>query len=78
LILLILVFISRLEKIDQQLDISSTLWPRIKTDKESIRMGIERVLDLQFRMYLSVFRLGQDASLTNTIFRAVFQSMNIR
>ncbi len=78
MILLILVFISRREKIDQQLDISSKLWPEVKTDKENILKGIEKVLDLEFRPYLNIFRLGQDASLTNTIFRAVFQSIDIK
>ena len=37
---------------------------------------IEDIFQLKYRRYLSMFRLRQDTSLTNTIFRAVFNSKN--
>ena len=36
--------------------------------------AIQEIFQQKYRRYLSVFRLAQDASLTNTIFRAVFNS----
>jgi hypothetical protein len=77
LILFIFTFIFRRDKIEQQLDLYITSWPQIKDEKQKIITEIEYVLDQKFRPYLSVFRLGEDASLTNTIFRAVLRSKNI-
>ena len=37
---------------------------------------IEEMVQQKYRRYLSVFRLGQDSDLTNTIFRAVFVGKN--
>lgn len=45
-------------------------------DENKILKGIESILKPQHRPYLSVFKLGQDLNLTNTIFQSVFNGKN--
>jgi hypothetical protein len=73
LILCIFVFIFRREEIKEQLDRYRKLWPQIIDNEAKIIEDIEKVLHQKYRSYLSVFRLEQDTSLTNTIFGAVLQ-----
>jgi hypothetical protein len=64
--------------VEQQLKLCPALWPSKKEDQEEIVKNIKDVLGLKYRRYLSMFQLGRDANLTNTIFRAVFDRKNIQ
>ena len=70
----VFVFIFREDKINQQLNLDSALWPQTGRERDDLVTSIARILEKQYRRYLSVFRLGSDTSLTNTIFRAIFKS----
>ena len=64
----------RKDEVKQELKLCSTLWPATEKDQIALVDRIEEVFALKYRRYLSVFQLGRDTSLTNTIFRAVFDS----
>lgn len=66
----------RKDEVKQQLKLWPTLWPSTEKGQDEFIDGIEEVFKLEYRRYLSVFQLGRDTSLTNTIFRAVFDSKN--
>ena len=61
---------------EQQLRLCHALWPSTLKQQEKMIEKIEDIFQLKYRRYLSMFRLRQDTSLTNTIFRAVFNSKN--
>ena len=58
----------------QQLRLCHALWPPAAPEPNAMIEKIKEIFQKEHRRYLSVFRLGQDTSLTNTIFRAVFDS----
>lgn len=62
---------------EQQLKLYPTLNPSEDTDRQALIKNIIEVLDLRNRRYLSLFQLGSNANLTNTIFQAVFGRKNI-
>lgn len=61
----------------QQLKLYPELWPTTDNDQKDIVEKIEEIFERKYRRYLSVFQLGRDTSLTNAIFRAVFDSKNV-
>jgi hypothetical protein len=68
----------RENEVEQQLKLCPVLCPSTNEDRKEIIKNIKEVLDLKNRPYLSMFQLGRDISLTNTIFRAVFDRKNIQ
>ena len=47
-------------------------WPQLdENDKKAVIDSIRDVFKLEYRKYLSVFYLGRDPSLTDTIFKAI-------
>jgi hypothetical protein len=63
--------------VKKQLKLCSVLCPATDKEEENVVKGIMEVLDLKHRTYLTVFKLGRDTNLPNTIFRAVFDRKNI-
>ena len=66
----------RKDEVRQQLRLCHALWPPAEEEPIDTIERIEEIFQRKYRRYLNVFRLGQDTSLTNTIFRAVFDSKN--
>ena len=60
----------------QQLKLCHALWPATEEEQKERIKNIQKVFDPNYRPYLRVFRLGQDRSLTDTIFRVVFDVNN--
>jgi hypothetical protein len=70
-------FYFRKNEVEQQLKLFPALCLSNSEDQKKLVDGIKTVLELKHRRYLSIFQLGHDVSLTNTIFRAVFDRMLI-
>lgn len=68
----------RRDEIIKELKLCKRLWPEGESEPTNIVQSIEKILDVKYRRYLSIFELGQDVDLTNTIFQTVFDSKNIR
>ncbi|CAF4276359.1 unnamed protein product [Rotaria socialis] len=61
-------------KIKQHLERCKELCPSTEKEQNEMIKAIEKVLKVQHRCYLSVFQLGNDMNLTNTIFKAVLNT----
>ncbi len=75
---LILYFYFRQNEVEQQLTLYPALCPSTEKEREDFVKTIKEVFELKYRPYLSMFQLGRDTNLTNTIFRAVFDCKNIQ
>ncbi|CAF1488829.1 unnamed protein product, partial [Rotaria sordida] len=62
-------------EVKQQLDLCPTLCCCDQNEEQVIEM-IQAVFAPKYRRYLSAFRVDRDVNLTNTIFRAVFDTQN--
>ncbi|CAF3395770.1 unnamed protein product [Rotaria socialis] len=61
-------------KIKQHLERCKELCPSTEKEQNEMIKAIEKVLEVQHRCCLSVFQLGNDMNLTNTIFKAVLNT----
>ncbi|CAF2077519.1 unnamed protein product [Rotaria magnacalcarata] len=61
-------------KIKKHLKRCEALCPSTEKEQNEVVKGIEKVLEVEHRRYLSVFQLGNDVNLTNTIFKAVLNT----
>jgi hypothetical protein len=65
------------ELLAHRIDFSSLCGAEKEHSEDDIIGRIQKIFQPKFRRYLKVFRLGSGASLTNAIFGAVLESMNI-
>lgn len=67
-------FFFREDEVKQQLRLHHVLLSPTEQEENEMIERIQEIFQQKYRRYLSVFRLGQDTSLTNTIFRAILNS----